>query len=817
MLKPLRSIFRPLRRHPFHSALAMGILAIGLASSTGVFAYLNTFSQPFPGIDPDRLFRVYRTTDGDPYLDLSYPDFLSLKESRSGAFEAVVGDRSGLAASVRHETMTEVVFGQTVTGEYFQELDVDVAAGRVLRAEDDRADAEPTVLISYGYWTRRFSRDPEVVGNTLILNNNPYTIVGVAGPEFDGSEAGFRPEIWFPLQQYALVYWARSDAATNPNYSTIRTYVRLAPGTNVERAQNELEALGFGLDETSPLENGSRRFHIQPATWIHPTARESESGTIRLMLAAAAGLLLLACANAANILLGISLGKQREIALRSALGATPGRLVAQLLGENLLLAAVAGTVAFFLAGPIAAQIGAFFARPTVWGSAVSREVVLDSRVFFFGLGVSLLAGLVAGIWPALRGARPDVVETLKSGNANPSDVKFKRLRKIGIRDYLVSAQVAMAVILLIVSGLVLRTLASVSRIDPGFDTESSLASFMTTSSTEIPPEGRERFYRELIQHMEGLQWVRSATVSREAPIAGQLTVDITVEGQSDQTTVTYSRVAPGFFNTLGIDIVAGRAFTTRDSMNAPDVAIVNQAMVDRYFPGGDALGKRIWWPAGADSAGRVFEIIGVAANSKLNADLNPIGPVVFQSYPQHYYRPGNALLLSTTIAPEAAVPLLEQELRVVNPRIALLNAEPYSKIVRGLRYTQSMNAQLFSAIAVLGLVLAAAGIFGAMNMSVGLRSKEIGIRMALGAEGSSIARMVLGRAAGVVGFGIVVGVVGSMILTRAIGALLIGVEPIDPISIIGGTFVLVFVGAGAAFIPMRRAVSIDPVGLLRSE
>jgi predicted permease len=784
-----------------------------------VFTYVNSFRQPFPGTNPDALHRVFRVTEDYPYGTLSYADVADLSLVESSALIGTAAESGGFAASVRHPHMTEVAFGQAVSGSYFSVLGVEMSAGRGLIPEDDRREAPAAVVLSHAYWQRRYDGDPGAVGETILLNNNPYQIVGVAGPRFLGSTSALRPDVWMPLEQFGIVYWARSDAATNRNQPGIQLFARLAGGAEVGRALAELQAIASGLDETAPLQEGTRNLTLLPATWIHPSARQAEQSTTRIMLAAAVGLLLLACANVANLLLSAGATRRREMALRAAMGAPRDRLLRQLLFEHLMLALIAGFLAFLLANPLASRIGSYFARPSVWGANVPREVAVDLKVMLFALGVSIATGLLAGAIPALRGSRRNLVESLKEGGPWASGGRRASILggALSGRSLLVSVQVALAVILLVVSGLTLRTLESAASLDPGFDLHHTVASFMSTSSSGVSVEERATFYRQLTQRFEEKVWVRSATVAAQAPLSPHPTQELRVEGRDEPGLVVTARVAPGFFETMGMNLAEGRAFSLGDTLTARDVVVVNRAMAQRLFGEGTILGRQVWLPGGEEQEDRGFEVVGVVEDAKIQDFLADPEPVVYFSYPQHYWTPGNALLLSTHIDPRQAVPLLEAELRAVDPTLALVNALPYSEVARGFRYTQRMNAELFTLVATMGLVLAAAGLFAVLSLAVGRRIREIGIRLSLGANSTRIVGLVAQEVAGAVSLGVLVGLASSFVVGRMMQSMLFGVGPADPIAVTGGALVLLGVAALAGFLPTRRALVVDPARTLREE
>ncbi len=814
-IEDLRDALRQIRRSPIQALVAVGVLAIGLSAGIAAFTYIHAFSQPFPGVAADGLVRLFGVEPDDPYTDLPFLDVLDYAES--GAFADLAVAQPFYAASVRLEGMTEVAFIEAVTGNFFPLAGVDVAEGRGLLERDDRLESEPAAVISYEWWQTLFGGQRSALGKTIYLNYRPFTVVGVAGPRFVGTAAEFRPDVWIPIAHFRDRYVAWDRAAKNRDVLVARAYGRLADGESRDRALSRLGAIARGLDDAYPRERGVRTLRLAEATWIDPRTREDERATVNVMLAAAIGLLLLVCANVANVLLAISTGRRRELATRAALGASPGRLLRQSLLGDVVLSLAAGGIGLALAVPLSARLGGYFARPSVWADTVSREAVIDLRVVAFALGVAVLTGLVAGIVPALRASRTDLVSTLKTGAGfAPSGKHFAGFRIPGATDLLITAQVALSIVLLTVAGLVLRTLDEVGRVDPGFPYETMVASHISTSSTDLLPEERGRFFHDLATELRAEPWVRRVAVADNAIMAGQASREFRIDGAADPVTLMVSRVIPGFFDELGVDVVSGRGFAPGDSVPASDVAIVNRTLASRYFPGESPLGRRISWVV-PDADDRSFEIVGVTADFRARDVLVDAEPTVFLSFPQQPWPTGSALHVTTSGDPASAISTLQRWLRDYEPYLAIVNVIPYREVVRGSLYAQRMNAELFSVLAGLALVLAAVGVFSVLSLAVGRRTREIGIRMAIGARRASIRRLMMGRALVPVGLGVGVGGVGALAIARLVRGLLFGVEPNDPLTLLGGIGVLVSAALVAAYLPARRATRVDPIEALRPE
>jgi putative ABC transport system permease protein len=817
MAQDLREGIRRLKRHPRFTLLATATLALGLATSTAVFSYLNAYARPFPGVAVDELHQVWFATEDEPWGALSYPDFLDLLELDGQVFSVTGFGRGPFAATVRRDQATEVAFGQSVARGFFSALGIEMSAGRGFSPADDLPGATPTVVLSHEYWVRRYGADPDVVGQTILLNNEPYVIVGVAGPKFLGVSAAARPQFWLPFEQFLRVYRARSDTRENRETGSVLPIVRLLDGVSVARASDALQALARSLDSHAPLAERTRRFVLEPATWISPETREAEASTSRIMMGVAGFLLLLACANVANLVLAAGARRLPEMAVRGAMGASPRRLVGQLLTESLLLSTLAGAAALVLAGPIGNRLSSYFARPSVWGANVARDIVVDPHVMLFAFAAAVVTGVATGLIPALRSSAREPAEILGARSPRSSAGRKARTRLPGTRDLLVSSQIAICVVLLFVAGLMLRTLQTTREVDPGFNARQTLASYVSTSSMGVPVSERHRFFEELIRRLDALPWVVAATVAENAPLSGHPRQALRPQDEAEPVETTVARVWTGYFEVMEMDILRGRSFLLTDTEDAKGVVVVNESLATRLVADGDAVGRTLWWPGEDDQPDRGFLVVGVVRDARQETLLDDPGPVAYFSLPQSYSRPGNALLVKVRGDPAAAVRLLERELHALDTRLAIVNILPYRDVVRGFLYTQRMNAELFTVVAAIGLLLAATGVFAVVALAVAGRRHEIGIRMAVGADRIAIAKSVLGSIGGSVTVGLGAGLAGAFGATRLVGSLLWGVEPSDPLALAVGLGVLLTALVLAVGVPLRRALQIDPIAALRTE
>jgi len=820
MALDLRAGFQNVTRNKRFTILASATLALGLATSTAVFSYVNAYTRAFPGVSADDLHQVWLATEDEPWNPLSYPDLLDLAALEGSGLSVTGFGSSSFAATVRRDQLTEVAFGQSVTGGFFSILGIDMSVGRGFSLDDDLPGATPTTVLSHEYWARRYGADPDVVGQTILLNNEPYAIVGVTGPKFLGASALSRPQFWLPFEQFLRVYRARSDTRENRESGSVLPIVRLMDGVSVARASDALQGLARGLDSQAPLAEHTRRFVLEPATWISPDTRTAEAPSTRIMMGVTAFLLVLACANVANLMLSAGARRLPEMAIRGALGASRRRLVGQLLTESVLTSALAGVTALALTGPISDRLSSYFARPSVWGSNVSRDIAIDPRVMLFAFAAAVATGVLTGIIPALRGSRRNPVESLRAASSRSSAGGKPRARFPGTRNLLVSSQIAICVVLLFVAGLMLRTLGATRDVETGFDVHQTVASYVSTSSMGVPVSERHRFFEELIRRLDDLAWVTATTIAENAPLSSHPRQLLRAQDDADMVQTTVARVWTGYFEVMEMDILRGRSFQVTDTVDTTGVVIVNETLAKRVAPVGDAVGRMLWWPGepGTDHpSDRGFEVVGVVRDAKQVTLLDEPGPVAYFSLPQSYSRPGNALLLKVRGDPAAGVILLERELHELDTRLAIVNTLPYREVVRGSLYTQRMNAELFAVVAAIGLLLAATGVFAVVTLAVARRRREIGIRMAIGADRTAIAKSVLGPIGGSVLVGLGAGLTGAFGVTRIIGNLLWGVAPADPVALSVGLAVLVFALALAVGVPLQRAMLIDPVTSLRTE
>ena len=805
ILQDLRYGVRMIAKAPGFTVLAMLALALGICANTTIFSLINgALLRPLTGVrDPERLVSVY-TSDYSSglYGASSYPDYVDFRD-QSGVFDGLAAsDQTVLTAT--GETEAERLRGAVVTANYFDVLGVNAQLGRTLQPSDDQA-----VVISDGLWQRRFNSDPAVVGQTLRLNTKPYTIVGVTDRTFQGLKLGLPPEFWLPLTETSDI--AKSDRGDRE----VELIGRLKPGVTVEQAQTQLTTVAARLAQAYPETNLgtlARPKEPRPVTVLRQSRVEPQAQVgirrVLLLLFAVVGLvLLIACANVANLLLARASARRREIAVRLAVGASRGRLVQQLLTESLLLALLGGAAGLLATLWTARMIPGFFPENETKGLDLS----LDWRVLVFTLGVTLITGMLFGLAPALQASRQNLVPSLKDESPHG-----QHLRRLGLRDALVISQLALSLVLLIGAALFVRSLQRAISFDPGFAAQNLLIASMETRGASLNKQQGQAFYQETVERIGSLPGVKSVSLTRIAPISGGgQRRGIQLEGYQPQpnedTELNTNVIGLNYFNTMGIPLVAGRDFTAQDREGSPLVVIVNEELARRYYAG-NAVGKRL--RTGSDSPFR--EIIGVARTASYrNLREQPL-PFIYIPLGQEY-QSGMTLMVRTAGDPTALVGPLRNEMRALNKDVSVFSVQTMAQRIGAQLAADRMIAVLLSIFGGGALLLAAIGIYGVIGYSVAQRTHEIGIRIALGAEQRDILKLIVGQGMVLIAIGAGIGLGLAFLATRVLKSLLFGVSATDPLTFTVVVILLVAVALLACYVPARRATKVDPLEALRYE
>jgi len=808
---------RSLARQPGMALIVVVTLALGIGASTALFAYLASILWPtIDAPEPERVVWVDSATSEDPFALASYPEYLELKRQRPGLRDLV--GFSNFGASVSHGQESVFAWGQLVSGGYFSFFAARPALGRLLQPADDRPDAEPVVVASYLFWRGFLGGDPGALGRPLRLNGQIFTLVGVAPRGFQGQ--GRASSLYAPLAQSDRVTWLPRLASRERQWVILLG--RLAPGITLDRGRETLRASTRALDEAAPLPVGKRRYNLFRLTTYNPGPEpDPYLAGARVLMAAALLFLLLACANVANLLLARAAVRQRELGIRASLGASRRRLVGGVLAESLILCLAAGLLGLAFGVGIGHRIELY--EVTALGglgdwSKGSDVVRLDLRVFAFALAVALLCGLLCGLVPALRVMRGDLFAAVKSDAAVATGSAGALLPQ----KLLVIAQVALSVVLLLGGSLLVRTLRAAERVDPGFKSGNLLlASLYVPRSVGTVEEGATAAYLRILEETAALPGVESATLAHAVPLAGWShgTKVERFERPGEPVASDLNLVAPGYFETLGIRILQGRALDQRDRRDAPAAVVISRTLAEKLWGNENPLGRRV---SASDplpkpgEPGPVFEVVGVAADIRAVSLVEPPGPLIYFPVEQRSHS-RLTLIVRTSASAGSLAPGLRRALHAAHPDLSIVDLVTCSEQMRRSLTHQRMQAEIAGLFGLLGLGVSVVGLFGLLSYTVSLRVREIGIRMAIGARPASVELLVLRQGMGLVAVGLALGLAGAFALTRLLKGLLYGVAATDPSTFAAVSTGLIVVTLAACYLPAHRAAQLDPLAALRDQ
>ena len=830
LIQDIRFGFRSLLKHRAFTAIAVITLALGVGANSTIFSVVNaTLMRSLPVSHPENLVYVF---NGNPGSIFSYPDYAEMRD-QNHVFEGLIA-WGGITASLNSNDQTDLVNGAVVTGNYFQVLGVGAERGRVITLEDDKTPgAHPVAVISHGLWQRRFGGDQKIVGRQLLLNGHNFTIIGVAPPEFGGAQMGVVRDLYVPMMMQAVVRPPRSGYSGEMDPDLLKKrgnrwlYVvgKLKTGVTIEQAQAALALIAKQQEDAYPETNRNRGVKVLAFSQSDDPEQRRQLASVATLLMSVVGLvLLIACANIANLLLARGSARGKEIAIRSAVGATRWRIVRQLLTESILLATLGGFFGLLLAWWAASSLRAM--QPPAGALPLTPQFSIDLRVLLFTLGLALLAGIVFGLAPALRISRPAIVPALKDESWTATD----RKAYFNLRNLLVVTQLGLSVVLLIAAGLFLRSLRHAQSIDPGFDAEKLVIVPLNINLLRYTkPQGRE-FYREVVERVEAVPGVESASVARIVALGGGASVrSLAIEGKagsdnqfrsegagpagSDANSVNSNVVGPKYFQTMGIGLLRGRDFDLQDTEDKPGVVIVNESFTQRHFPAQQVIGRRISFNG---TAGPWREIVGVVRDSKYLTLAEPPTPVVYLPLQQNH-ETGMTLHVRAAGNPSSIVAAVRSEVQSLERNLPINNPTPMNEWIMNSLYAARMGAILIGIFASLALVLASIGLYGVMSFAVSRRTRELGIRMALGAQAADVFKLVLRQGMILVACGVALGLGAAAIVTRLLTSFLYGVSTTDRITFAIIPLVLASVAGIACYIPARRATKVDPLVALRYE
>jgi len=816
----LRYAVRQFAKEPGVTTVLLVTMALGIGANTGVFSILNGFQRPLPARSPDQLVVIAADTKGDETglrFRFSYPavqDFRKQAEPFSDIF-AYTPRLSGLAVGGK----TTPFLYSAVTGNYFSALGINPAAGRLLEPGEGEHDEDPLVMVlSYSFWQRRFGSDPGIIGQQVQVDGKAATVVGVAARSFHGAYEGLDMEGFMPLRSLLGEAWAQG-MFTNRKVRPLTVLGRLKPGVDLTEAQTAMDVLTRRLEETYPASDKGTGARVIPETLARPIPLRSLIAIvpfIRFCMLFLAGLVLtLACMNVANILLVRATVRQREMAIRAALGSGRARLIRQMLTESVFLSLL-GAAAGVVLGNRVSQAFADSIRGFTPDLPVRLDVSFDWRVFLYALAAALLAGCLIGIWPALQASRANAGAALHDGSrTNSSGPQRQR-----IRGLLVAGQVAGSLVLLVAAGLFVRSLQAAQGLNLGFAPDHLLNARMNPEWIGYDMQHAKDFYRELERRVKTWPEVQSVTYAFSAPMGLIGTGDsVYVEGHpvnpdEQAPTIGYNTVGTSYFETMRMAVVRGRAFQDSDTEAAPLVAVVNQTMAHRYWPNQDPIGKRFRMKS-AESP--LIEIVGVAHDSKYIA--------VFEGSLPNFYVPFNQVFSSmrtlqvrSRVDPEVLNTRLEREIHALDPNmpVSLQTMEGAMDGAQGF-FLFRVGAIQAGGMGIIGLILAAVGVYGVMSYGAAQRTREIGIRMALGATPQAILSIILRQGVWMVTSGVAVGLLGAAAIARLLGSFLLFISMADPLAFLLIPTMLMVIAFAACYIPARRAMRLEPMAALRHE
>ena len=794
----LRFSGRMLLKHPGFTIIAVLTLALGIGANTAIFSIVNAvLLRPFPYHAPEQLVTVGEFV---PRGSVSYPNFVDWR-AQSTLFESVSAVRSNESYNFTGAGEPERVQGRLVSAGFFSLLGMKPILGRDFVAEDDHPSATPTVVLGYSFWSRRFGNDPNIVGKQITLNNISYTVVGVAPQNFQYGLDDISIPIGLSAERF-------KNRGSDPGIAVV---ARLKPNVSQQQAQSETDMVYARMEQQYPDTNTGRRGVLLS---LHETIVGDVRLPLLILLGAVALVLLIACANVANLLLVRASTRQREMSVRVALGANRSRIIRQLLTESLLLALIGAAL-----GILIALWGTnFIANQLPEGIPRLAEASVDLRVLGFTLGVSLVTGLLFGVAPALQASRLNLTESLKEGDRGSSGGRGR------LRSVLVVSEVALTLTLLVGAGLLIQSFRRVLQVDPGFEQQNLLTMQVSVNN----PDGQQvaSFFNQLQENVRKLPGVKSVAISNGLPLAGANHPTFFIEGRprpekgKEPGAIRYT-VSPDYFQTMGIELLKGRVFTAHETPATPLTVVVDEALA-RHFGNEDPIGKRI---SQSSSGTPAYEIVGVVRHVE---QYNLDGQVT--QTPQFYLNfnqipadrlPGSTrrinLLTRTDVEPMSLTSAVRGQITALNKDQPVFNVRTMDQIVDQSVAPRRFSMMLLAVFAVVALALASIGIYGMMSYSVAQRTREIGLRMTLGAQRGNVLRLVIGNGMKLALAGVMLGLIAAFALTRTMKNLLFGVSATDPITFVAIALLLALVALLACWVPARRATKVDPLVALRYE
>ena len=813
LIKDIRFAIRGLLKRPGFTAIAAITLALGIGANTAIFSLVNTvLLRPLPVLNPQQIVSVALRGKLDSIGAFSYPNYRDFRD-RNQVLSGLLASRF-VPLSLSREGNNDRVWGYEVSGNYFDVLGVKAVKGRTFLPEEDQTKlSHPVVVVSYASWQHRFGGDPNLIDKEILINNHPFKIIGIAPEGFRGTEVVYTPELWVPA---SMIEWVEPGSQWIEERSSGNFFAtgRLRDGVSVKQAEASLNVLAQQLAREYPDTNDGQSVTLIPPGFIIPDLRGSVVSFTWVLMAAVLLVLLITCINLAGLLLARAGDRRKEIAIRLAVGANRRRLVRQLLTENVLLSLFGGAAGFWVAIWIINFVVAF--KPSI-DFPLTVELAVDWRVLFFTAGLSLLTGAIFGLAPALQATKPTLTSALKDTTAQ-SGRSHSRLR-----SSLVVAQLAISLMILIGAGLVGRSFRQLKTTNPGFDPQNALTLSLDVGLQGYDEAKGQDFYRRLIERLQSMPGVKSAALTTIVPLAlNYSSRTIYVEGQPPERgtnlpSAMTASLSPRYFETMRTPIVAGREFTEQDKKGSQSVVVVNETFVRRIIPDAttidQALGRRVSFNG---TKGPFAQIVGVAKDGKYFNIYEEPRSFIWDPLAQDYASTSSVVVRTEGDA-QSVIPLARGIVKELDPTLPLFDVKTLTEHMRFALFPGRVASTVLGAFGLVALSLAAIGIYGVTSYSVSQRTREIGIRMALGAQLVDVLRMILSTGFKLTALGVGLGLLGAFLLTRALTSLLSGVSATDPTTFIVVSVVLIVVALLAAYLPARRATKIDPLSALRHE
>ena len=798
---------RMLLKKPSLTAVAIIAIGLGIGANTAIFSVVNTvLLQPLPYDQPKQLVMI-ATEQRNQALDgrgsFSVPDFLDVKQSSTTLQYVATVQSTGTILTEAGDP--ERLLGAAVSSDYFSALGIKPVLGRVFTPDEDKQGAPSVVLISHGLWQRRYAGDPNIIGREIDLGGKT-TVIGVMPPGFQFPISDDKQDFWEPI--FSAQFMTK-DLLEQRDNRFLPVFGRLKPGATVEQAKADLDLLSRQIESRSPGTNTNLIFN---AVSMHEDVTRDYRPALLVMLGAVGLVLLIACANVANLLLARAVARQKEVAIRMALGASRRRIASQLLTESVLLSLAGGVVGLLLA---------------TWGTKLLiafgpadvprlRDIGLDRYVLSFTLGVSTLTGILFGLVPALHASKPDPGGMLKESGRGLSNTG-----RNWMRSSLIVSEVALSLMLLAGAGLLINSFWRLLHTDAGFDPKGVLALDIPLSRTRYTkPEQRSAAFQQLLEQMKTVPGVRDVSVVSNVPLTDlDIQLSFNIEGHppykpGDPSVADYTVVGSDYFRTMNIAVLRGRVFTDQDTTNTQPVIIVSKAFTKRYFPNEDAIGKRVIFDEPQKTPREIVGVVDDVRRKGLDVDVNP---EMYVSYIQNPERRMNLVLRTEARDASQITPAARAQVKAFDPNQIIWRAQTLEQLLGTSVAPRKFNMLLLGIFAGVALLLAAVGLYGVMSYSVSWRTQEIGIRMALGANRADVLKLVVRQGMMMTLIGLVLGLAGAFALSRVLTGMLYGVSATDPLTFTGVSIVLLVVALLACLIPARRATHVDPIIALRTE